>query len=217
MNRLIIFFYNNAFIFLLIFLTPIILWSANEPRIVKLWISETLPLFIGIIAILKSYKNFPLTPFTYLIIFIGSVLILIGAHYSYAHVPFCDWVKNSFAFSRNNFDKIGHFFQGFVTAIIAKEFIYRKKVIHSIPWMNFFTIVFSIALSATYEIFEWFWVEILIYFHFKRSSTDFLGEQGYIWDAQSDMLFALIGAMIAIFIFGKYHEEKIKQFLSIKD
>jgi putative membrane protein len=140
---------------------------------------------------------------------------LIGAHYSYAHVPFCDWVKNSFGFSRNNFDKIGHFFQGFVTAVFIKEIIYRKKIINTVPWMNFFAIVFSIALSATYEIIEWFWAEALIYFNFRRSSTDFLGTQGYIWDTQSDMFFAAIGAIIAIFVFGKYHEKKIKQFLSI--
>jgi len=216
MNRSIIFFYKNAFIILLISLTPVVLWSAIEPKRIGLWILETSPFFIGMIAILKSYKHFPLTPFTYLSIFIGSVLVLIGAHYSYSHVPFCDLVKNSFGFTRNNFDKIGHFFQGFVTAVITKEFLYRKKIMNSRLWMNFFTISFSIALSAVYEIFEWFGVVFLIFFNFKKSSADFLGAQGYRWDTQSDMFLAAIGAIIAIVIFGKYHEKKIKHFLSIK-
>lgn len=206
---------KNTLSVLILLLSPIVVWSAIEPHGRELWIAETLPVFIGIFVMIKSYKTFPLTTFSYFILFIGAVLILIGAHYSYSYVPIGEWTKSIFEFERNNYDKIGHFFQGFIAAIVIKEIIFRKKLINSRKWTNIFVISFAIALSAIWEIVEWIVVVIFISLGAKRPASDFLGTQNYIWDAQSDIFFATVGAMIAIFIFGKYHEKKIKQILSI--
>ncbi len=207
----------NTLSVVILLLSPIVIWSAIEPHSRELWIAETLPMFIGVFVIVKIHKAFPLTDFGCFMIFIGAALMLIGAHYSYSYVPIGEWAKSFFELERNNYDKIGHFFQGFIVAIIIKEIIFRKALVNSIIWTNLFVVSFAIALSAIWEIVEWIMVVILIYFDAKRPASDFLGTQNYIWDAQSDILFATVGAMIAILIFGKYHEEKIKQLLSTKD
>lgn len=198
----------NILIFLLFFT---IVWSISEPHNILLWIAETLPLFIGISIMVISYKSFPLTIFSYFVIFIGAILILIGAHYGYSYVPIGEWSKSIFELERNNYDKLGHFFQGFITAVVTKEIICRKKLLSSTRWINFFVLNISIALSAVWEIFEWFFVLIAVSVGVKKPAADFLGTQNYIWDTQSDMFLAAIGGIIAIFIFGKYHERKIKQ------
>jgi putative membrane protein len=184
-------------------------WSAIEPLGRVLWLAETFPLFVMILLLLKSYKSFPLTTFSYVIIFLSSTLMLIGAHYSYSLVPLGEWAKSIFGFERNDFDKIGHFFQGFTVAIIVQEFVIRKELINSQKWSTFFTVTFSIAFSAVWEILEWVLVIILIYFDYKRSAVGFLGAQHYIWDTQSDMFFATLGAIIAVYVLGKYHAKQV--------
>ena len=132
-----------------------------------------------------------------------------GAHYTYEHVPLFEWIKRDFEFERNNYDKLGHFFQGFIIAIIVREFFFRENLINSKKWTNSLAIIFSIALSTVWEIIEWFAVVLLIYFDSTKPASKFLGTQNYFWDAQSDILFAAIGAFLAIVLFGKYHEKII--------
>jgi putative membrane protein len=215
-DSLILFFKNNPLALYLLFLLPVFTWSAISPRDIVTWLAEVFPLFAGIIIMIKSNKDFPLTPFSYTVIFIGSFLMLVGAHYTYEYVPVFEWIKSDFELERNNYDKVGHFFQGFITVIIVREFFLRKSLINSKKWTNFLAIVFSIALGALWEIFEWFTVVILIYFGSTKPASSFLGTQNYYWDAQSDILFAIIGALSAIVFFGKYHEKKIKHFISCK-
>ena len=199
---------NNLSI-LLIFLFPVFIWSVVSPRNFLTWSLEFMPLFIGIIVLLKSHKVFSFSPFSYIMIFIGSILILIGAHYTYAHVPFSDWIKSDFGLQRNDYDKLGHFFQGFIIAIIAREIFLKKKIISSLAWVNTTAVMFSIALSAIWEILEWFGFSVFVYFSLAKSASQFLGTQGYIWDSQSDIFCATIGAIIATTIFGKYHDKFI--------
>lgn len=192
-------------------LLPIFLWSIILPKNIVLWFGESLPVLIGLTIMVKSYKNFPLTSLSYILIFIGSSLILIGAHYSYALVPLFDLIQNIFDLERNNYDKLGHFFQGFITIIIVREYFFRQKLINSKKWTDILAFTFTISIGAIWEIIEWIAVSILIYFGSTKPASEFLGAQNYFWDAQADIFFALIGALSAIIIFGKYHEKAMKK------
>jgi putative membrane protein len=139
---------------------------------------------------------------------IHCIILMIGGHYTYAQVPFFDFIKEVFNQDRNNYDKLGHFAQGFVPAMVAREIIIRKNIINIEAWRNFFIVCFCLGLSAFYELIEW-WVAIFS----SDAVDDFLGTQGYIWDTQSDMFFALIGSVLALIILNKYHS---KQLLNIK-
>ncbi len=206
---------NHLALFLLLFL-PVFAWSAISPKDIITWSAEVFPLLVGIAIMIKNHKNFPLTTFSYIIIFFGSLLVLVGAHYTYEDVPLFECSKSYFGCERNNYDKVGHFFQGFVSTIIVREFFLRKNLINSKKWTNFTAIMFSIALGAIWEIIEWFTVVILIYLGATKPASEFLGTQNYLWDAQSDILFAAVGAVTAIILFGKYHEKIIKNHCTYK-
>jgi len=131
---------------------------------------------------------------------------MIGGHYTYAEVPLFDSLKDVFGFTRNNYDKVGHFVQGFVPALIAREIIIRKNVINSAAWRSFFIITFCLAFSAFYEIIEW-WIALLS----EEAAEAFLGTQGYAWDTQSDMGWALLGAVLALVTLGHIHDRQISE------
>jgi len=128
-----------------------------------------------------------------------------GGHYTYAEVPLFDAIKDMFSMERNNYDKVGHFFQGFVPAILAREILIRLNVVNGKAWLNLFIVSVCLAFSAFYEMIEW-WVAILS----GESATAFLGSQGYIWDTQSDMALALIGAVSALLLLSKVHNKQLK-------
>ena len=129
---------------------------------------------------------------------------MIGGHYTYAEVPLFDYLKPLFGWERNNYDKLGHFMQGFVPAILAREILIRKAVMTSAPWRNLFVVSLCLAFSAFYELIEW-WVAILT----GTASEAFLGTQGYIWDTQSDMLWALLGAIAALVTLTRVHDRQL--------
>ena len=131
---------------------------------------------------------------------------MIGGHYTYAEVPLFDSLKDVFGFTRNNYDKVGHFVQGFVPALIAREIIIRKNVINSAAWRSFFIITFCLAFSAFYELIEW-WIALLS----KEAAEAFLGAQGYAWDTQSDMGWALLGAALALVTLGRIHDKQMQK------
>ena len=194
----------------LLLLSPIFVWSILDAENTSLWISEILPLIVGLIVLIVSNKRYPLTAYSYTIIFIGATLMLVGSHYSYSKVPICEWIKTVFDLERNNYDKIVHFFQGFIMASLIKELIMRKNVSPSMRWTNFFSLTFAIAVGAIWEIIEWLFVIVAISFNIKKPASDYLGTQGYYWDAQSDMFFATVGALVALFLLGKYHEKSVR-------
>ncbi len=140
-------------------------------------------------------------------------MMLVGAHYSYASVPLGEWLQEVLHLNRNPYDKIGHFFQGFIAALFMKEILSIKKLLTSKGWINFFSVSFAIALSAVWEMLEWLVAILMIYFGSKKPALDFLGAQGYVWDTQSDMFMATVGALSVITIFQKYHEHCIKKSL----
>lgn len=167
---------------------------------------EVLPALIGAVLLVVTYKAFPLTPLLYVLILIHCVVLMVGGHYTYAEVPFFDGL---FGAERNNYDKVGHFAQGFIPAILAREILIRKQVVSGTAWLNLFIISVCLAFSAFYELIEW-WVALLT----GEDAEAFLGTQGYIWDTQSDMALALTGAICAIIFLSKLHDNQLLQLAS---
>jgi len=182
----------------------VLIWSAINPKDYFTWFLEVFPALIGLIVLVTTYKRFQLTKLLYMLILIHCVMLMVGGHYTYAEVPLFDWLKDYFGMARNNYDKIGHLAQGFIPAIIAREIFLRKSVIKKSGWLNFSIICFCLALSAFYEIIEW-WVALLT----KESAEAFLGTQGYVWDTQSDMALALLGALISLTLLSKIHDKQL--------
>lgn len=184
-----------------------LLWSAIGPKDYFTWFLEVLPAMIGLIILALSRRRFPLTPLCYWLILLHCLILMVGGHYTYAEVPLFDWLRDSFELQRNNYDKVGHFAQGFIPALVAREILLRKQVINFTAWRNFFIVCFCLAFSAFYELIEW-WVAVLS----GEGAEAFLGTQGYLWDTQSDMLLALIGAICALILLGRWHDRQLQQF-----
>ena len=165
---------------------------------------EVVPAMIAFIVLGITYQSFRLTPLLYSLILIHCIILMVGGHYTYAEVPLFDYFKEVFNFSRNNYDKVGHFAQGFVPALVAREILIRKNVIPDAVWRNFFIVSFCLAFSAFYELIEW-WVALAI----GEDAEEFLGTQGYIWDTQSDMSLALIGAITSLLVLSKLHDRQM--------
>ena len=198
------------YLWLIIFFT-VLIWSGINPKDTFTWFLEVLPALIGLLIIVLSYRSFPLTPLLYSLILIHAVILMVGGHYTYAEVPLFNGLQELFNSSRNNYDKLGHFAQGFIPALIAREIILRKQIINGSAWRNFFIICFALALSAFYELIEW-WVALLS----SEAADAFLGTQGYIWDTQSDMAMALLGAIAGLIILGRYHDKQLENYLKQK-
>ncbi len=191
-------------IWIAIFLA-VLIWSGIEPKEGITWALEVFPAVAGGVILWATKEKFPLTRLTYVLILIHCVILIVGGHYTYAEVPLGDWVRDAFDGTRNNYDKLGHFAQGFVPAIIARELVIRLQVFNSVNWRNFFIVCFCLGFSAFYELIEW-WVALLS----GEGAEAFLGTQGYVWDTQSDMFLALIGAVLALLLLGKVHDKQIR-------
>lgn len=188
-------------IFLLVFV-----WSAIGPKDYPTWALEVAPAVIGLMVLAITRKTFPLTTLCYSLILLHCLILMVGGHYTYAEVPLFDTIQEMFNQSRNNYDKLGHFVQGFIPAIICREIVIRRKIIHSRFFTHFFTVCFCLALSAFYELLEW-WVAELT----GEAAEAFLSTQGYIWDTQADMAWALFGAIIALLSISHIHDKQITQ------
>lgn len=188
-------------IFFLVFL-----WSGYEPKDRMIWILEVFPAIIGFVVLAVTYRSFPLTSIAYILILAHMIVLMIGGHYTYAEVPLFDAINNYFDGKRNNYDKVGHFMQGAVPVIIAREIVIRKNVFSAINnWVIFFLLCFVLAVSAFYELIEW-WSALLI----GSDADEFLATQGYVWDTQSDMWYALLGGITSLAIFSRLHDKKLK-------
>ena len=182
----------------------VFIWSVINPKDLFTWFLEVLPAIIALIVLAFTYKKFRLTPLVYTLILIHCIILMVGGHYTYANVPLFDFIKEILQQDRNNYDKLGHLAHGFIPAMVAREIIIRKSIITIESWRNFFIICFCLALSAFYELVEW-WVAIFT----NEASNDFLGTQGYIWDTQSDMAWALLGSVLALILLRKYHTKQL--------
>lgn len=194
---------NNIKILWIAVFAAVLVWSAIEPKDRFTWFLEVLPALLGAVLLLATQRRFPLTPLLYVLILLHCVVLMIGGHYTYAEVPFFDGLFGS---ERNNYDKVGHFFQGFVPAILAREILVRWNAVNGRAWLNLFVISICLAFSAFYELIEW-WVAVAS----GEGADDFLGTQGYVWDTQSDMALALIGAISALLLLSRWHDRQIAQ------
>jgi len=181
-----------------------LLWSGINPKDYPTWMLETAPALIALIVLVMTRRKFRLTNLTYNLILIHSLILMIGAHYTYAEVPLFDWLQDVFNLQRNNYDKVGHLAQGFIPAIIAREILIRNYVLLNIKWLNFFIVCICLAISAVYELLEWV-VALLS----AEAAEAFLGTQGDHWDTQSDMAFALLGAMLALALLSDTHDRQM--------
>ena len=182
----------------------VLIWSAIEPKDRLTWLLEASPAIIGLIILVKTRTKFPLTSLLYTWILLHCIVLMVGAKYTYAEVPLFDSISVMFGWERNNYDKVGHFMQGFVPALLTREILIRKQVVHSSGWMLFIITSICLAFSAFYELIEW-WAALL----FEQDADAFLGTQGYVWDTQSDMLYALIGAISCLFILRRIHDRQL--------
>ncbi len=195
---------KNTILWLAIYFS-VLIWSVINPKDMTTWFLEVAPALIGLAILVWTRKTWPLTPLLYTLILIHCIILMVGGHYTYAEVPLFDWIRDALHQTRNNYDKLGHFAQGFVPAIIAREILIRENVVRGRRWLHFIVVCICLAFSAFYELIEW-WVAIFS----GDSATAFLGTQGYVWDTQSDMMFALIGAIVAIASLARVHDEQIK-------
>ena len=183
----------------------VLIWSGINPYDTFTWFLEVSPALIGFIVLAITRKSFPLTPMVYTLILIHSIILMVGGHYTYAEVPLFDWIREALDQSRNNYDKLAHFIQGFVPVMIAREIFIRKNIVNGNLWMAFLSICFTLAFSAFYELIEW-WVALAS----GEDAEAFLGTQGYIWDTQSDMGLALLGAIVATLVLSRSHDKQLK-------
>ena len=182
----------------------VLLWSGISPKDRFTWFLEVFPAMIGGIVLAATWQKFRLTPLTYGLILIHCIILMVGGHYTYAEVQFFDWLGNTLGWTRNNYDKVGHFAQGFVPAVIARELFIRKTVIKGRGWLNFLIVCCCLAISAFYELIEW-WTALLT----GESAEAFLGTQGYMWDTQSDMALALLGSVCALVFLSGIHDRQM--------
>ncbi|HEY5738192.1 MAG TPA: DUF2238 domain-containing protein [Gammaproteobacteria bacterium] len=188
------------YLWLLVFF-GVLAWSGIAPKDRFTWLLEVSPALIGLALLAFTWHSFRLTPLLYLLILLHSIVLMVGGHYTYAEVPLFD---NLFGFERNNYDKVGHFFQGFVPALLAREILLRLQVVDGDAWRNLFIVSICLAFSAFYELIEW-WVALAS----GEGAEAFLGTQGYVWDTQSDMALALLGAICSLALLSKLHDTQL--------
>ena len=184
----------------------VILWSAWRPHDRFTWWLEVTPGLVGLVVLLATYRRFRFTTLCYTLIALHICVLCIGGHYTYARVPLFDWLRPLFAWQRNNYDRLGHFMQGFVPAIISREVIIRFGILARNNWLPFLVLSICLAISALYELIE-LWTALLS----GAAANDFLGSQGDVWDTQSDMCVALVGAVAAVVLLSAIHNRAIRK------
>ena len=199
---------NRELLILCALLAGVTAWSWLDPFDRITWWLESLPVFIGLPVLWLSRSRFPLTRLVYYLLFAHAALLLVGAHYTYARVPLGFWMQDWFDFSRNNYDRLGHIAQGFVPALVARELFIRRKIVKRGRWLFFLVLCFCLAFSAFYELIEW-WTAVFG----GDGSIEFLGVQGDIWDAQWDMLLALLGTIVAQLLLAPWQDAQIKRLI----
>lgn len=168
------------------------------------WVLEVAPVLLGASILAATYRRFPLSHLSYRLLFLHAVVLVVGGHYTYAEVPLGFWVQEIFDFSRNHYDRLGHFAQGLVPAIVAREILKRWSPLGRSRWLPFLVVCICLSISAFYELIEW-WSALV----FGESAAQFLGTQGDVWDTQWDMFLALVGAVAGLLTLSKLHDRSV--------
>lgn len=192
----------------------VLVWSGIGPHDYPTWALEVFPALLGAAILTATRKTFPLTTLVYVLILIHCVILMVGGHYTYAEVPVGEWFRELTGGSRNDYDKLGHLAQGLVPAMIARELMIRLSIVSTAAWRNFLIVCVCLAISAFYELLEW-WVALLS----EEAAESFLGTQGYAWDTQSDMAWAGFGAILALLSLSRWHDRQLlaRRFLTAHD
>ena len=180
--------------------------SGLHPKDRFTWFLEVAPAIVAAIILAATYRRFPLTPLAYRLILAHACILMVGGHYTYAEVPLGFWMERAFHFARNHYDRIGHFAQGFVPAIVAREILLRRTPLRRGGWTFFLVTCVCLAISAFYEFIEW-WTAVAT----GEAATAFLGTQGDPWDTQWDMFWALIGAITGLVVLSGVHDRQLKE------
>ncbi len=184
----------------------VLVWSAIEPHDRLTWWLEVMPALVALVVMAATRYRFPLTPLLYFLVLVHSIILMVGGHYTYAEVPVGEWLQSLNGSARNNYDKLGHLAQGFIPAIAAREILVRNLVVARRGWLSFIVVCVCLAISAVYELVEW-WAALLS----EEAAESFLGTQGYEWDTQSDMAWALMGAILALVTLSRLHDRQLER------
>ena len=195
---------KNLPLLLLIIVLAALAVSFYHPYDQLTWFLETVPVMIGIILLLLTWRRFPLTTLLCSLLSLHALILILGGHYTYAKVPLGFWLQDLFDFSRNHYDRIGHIAQGFIPAILAREILLRRSPLVPGKWLFLLVTSVCLAFSAFYEMVEW-WTALFS----GEAATAFLGTQGDIWDTQWDMFFAFMGAMVAQLLLSRWHNHQL--------
>ena len=193
-------------VILLASLAVIFIWSYIDCHDLFTWFLESFPVVVGVVILLCAYRRFRFTNLSYVLILIFSVILLIGAHYTYARMPLFDWISEVFGLGRNHYDRFGHVFQGIVPAIIGRELLLRTLPLKPSKWLCFIIVCICLAVSAFYEVLEWLAVVVS-----GDKATSFLATQGDPWDPQKDMALCLVGAIIGLLALSKLHNKGLEK------
>ena len=183
----------------------VLVWSGIRPHDRFTWFMEVFPVLLGLPAVLLTHRRFPLTSLLWVLLAIHACILMLGGKYTYAEVPIGNWVRDTFGLARNHYDRLGHFAQGFVPAILAREILWRRSPLRGSRWLPFVVVSICLAFSACYEFIEW-WTALIS----GEGATAFLGTQGDPWDTQWDMFLALVGATTALLTLSAVHERQLR-------
>ncbi len=189
---------------LLLSLVVLLVISGIHPHDYFTWVLEVFPVLIGVPILVWVYPRFRFTRLVYTLLWLHAIILMVGGHYTYAQVPLGFWMEHAFGFARNHYDRIGHFAQGFIPALLAREIFIRTSPLRESRWLAFVVICFCLAFSAFYELIE-FWTALAS----GSAATDFLGTQGDPWDTQWDMQLALIGAIVSLLTLSRVHDRQL--------
>jgi putative membrane protein len=180
--------------------------SGYQPFDLATWVMEIVPVVVVLVVLWASHRRFPLTPLLYALIFIHAAVLMLGGHYSYARVPLGDWMRDAFQLARNPYDGIGHFAQGFIPAIAARELLLRRAGLRRGGWLFAVVVLTCLGVSALYELIEWGAAVAL-----GQGAEEFLGTQGDPWDTQKDMALAGVGAVVALLTLSRWHDAQLSR------
>jgi putative membrane protein len=183
----------------------VLVWSGIRPHDRFTWVMEVFPVLLGLPVLLATHRRFPLTPLLIILLAIHACILMLGGKYTYAEVPLGNWVRDAFGLARNHYDRVGHFAQGFVPAILAREILWRRSPLRGSRWLPFVVVSICLAFSACYEFLEW-WTALAT----GEGATAFLGTQGDVWDTQWDMFLALVGATTAMLTLSGLHDRQLR-------
>jgi putative membrane protein len=194
---------NKLFTFLILSFFAVLIWSVIHPHDLFTWFLEALPAISAFILLAVTYKRFRFSNLVYVLVWMHTLVLLVGAHYTYAEVPLFNWIRDTYQLKRNSYDGVGHFSQGFFPAIITREILLRKTAVRG-KWLPFIVVCIVLAFSAFYELIEW-WVALGT----GSAGDAFLGTQGDVWDTQKDMALCLVGSILSLLFLSRLHDRSM--------